>query len=247
MGAFYGNIVLKGPSQAEVAAALRGRNAAVTEKIGECIVVFDSVVDEQDTDRIQGLSSRLSKDFQCAVLAAIVHDDDVFMYLCYNRGNLVDWYNSAPDYFGTDTEGESSAPAGGDAQVLCSLFAADRVNEVRAILHGNQYTFETQRHGDLVRAMRLPEVIVGTALASLERGEYPDGLSEHEIVWADDPPPKEDLETRLEREFYEKLGSEDASRRCKRPGCTRGSVRFSLLCKRHHFEMIKGHACPFGE
>jgi hypothetical protein len=46
-------------------------------------------------------------------------------------------------------------------------------------------------------------------------------------------------------DFYEKLGPEDISQKCKRNDCDRGVVRFSVLCKRHHFEMIQRRPCPF--
>ena len=64
-------------------------------------------------------------------------------------------------------------------------------------------------------------------------------------IGAPDPPPREETQRRLDLEFYEKLGPEDLDRPCKRDGCSRGVVRFSVLCKRHHFEMIKHRECPF--
>ena len=64
-------------------------------------------------------------------------------------------------------------------------------------------------------------------------------------IGAPDPPPWEETRRRLDLEFYDKLGPEDLSRPCKHGGCNRGAVRFSVLCKRHHFEMIRHCECPF--
>lgn len=64
-------------------------------------------------------------------------------------------------------------------------------------------------------------------------------------IGAPDPPPFEETRRRLDLEFYDRLGPEEASRPCKRDGCGRGSVQHSVLCRRHHFEMIQHRDCPF--
>jgi hypothetical protein len=62
---------------------------------------------------------------------------------------------------------------------------------------------------------------------------------------ADDPPPWEESQRKLDLEWYDKLGPEDSRTRCKRDGCTRGTVQFSAFCRPHHFEMIRKQPCPF--
>jgi hypothetical protein len=68
---------------------------------------------------------------------------------------------------------------------------------------------------------------------------FPDRLG------AADPPPASQILLRLDREFYDRLGPEDSSRTCRHEGCARGTVRFSVLCRRHHFENIQKRHCPF--
>lgn len=48
-----------------------------------------------------------------------------------------------------------------------------------------------------------------------------------------------------DREFYDALGDERRDVPCREPGCTRGAVELSVLCRRHHFEMVKRRCCPF--
>lgn len=48
-----------------------------------------------------------------------------------------------------------------------------------------------------------------------------------------------------DREFYESLGPEHAEKPCRAVGCDRGSVAFSVLCRRHHFENVVKRTCPF--
>ena len=64
-------------------------------------------------------------------------------------------------------------------------------------------------------------------------------------IGAPDPPPWEETRRRLDLVFYDKLGPENLSRPCTHDGCCRGAIRNSLLCKQHHFEMIKHRECPF--
>jgi len=248
MGAFYGNITLKGPSQGAVVETLSGRRAIVTPKIGDYIVAFDSACDEQDIDGIQALTSKLTRKLRCHALAIIVHDDDVFGYFLYQDGDLTDWYNSSPSYFDFGSTDEPAAPTGGNAELLCATFGAGRPEQLERILRQRPgkdgYVFETDRHRDLVLTLALPECSVGVAFASFERDEFPEGLSRSSMMRATDPPPVEDPQLRCDRQFYEQLGPEDLSRPCKKEGCQRGAIRNSVLCKRHHFEMIKRRDCP---
>ncbi len=61
------------------------------------------------------------------------------------------------------------------------------------------------------------------------------------------PPPTNEIIARLDREFYDQLGEERPGTKCKREGCERGTVQYSVLCKNHHFESIKKKPCPFND
>jgi len=47
------------------------------------------------------------------------------------------------------------------------------------------------------------------------------------------------------RAFYDELGEERADRPCKIPGCNRGSVKFRVYCRPHHYEHVRHDSCPF--
>lgn len=53
-----------------------------------------------------------------------------------------------------------------------------------------------------------------------------------------DPDPKE-IQRRSDLEFYNSLGPELANTKCRREGCTRGTIRLSVFCQIHHFEAVK--------
>jgi hypothetical protein len=66
-------------------------------------------------------------------------------------------------------------------------------------------------------------------------------------IGAPEPPPAHEVIQHIDRQFYDALGPEDATRPCKSPGCSRGSVRFSVLCRVHHFESVSPRPCPFND
>ena len=64
-------------------------------------------------------------------------------------------------------------------------------------------------------------------------------------IGAPPPPPAEEILKIEDRRFYDQLGSENSMNLCRAPGCSRGSVRFSVFCRVHHFESIHSRPCPF--
>lgn len=187
MGNFYTNYTVRGPSQRAVASALAGRSALVTPAQDGCVVVFDESSEDQDHDAIGELAARLARQFLCPVLAVVNHDDDILWYRLYQSGALIDQYDSCPDYF--DPEADPAGPSGGDAQKLCAAFAADGVAEVEVVLRksgldDDGYTFEVERHAELVRLLGLPAFAVGAGYHYVSQGEVPEGLTAEEIIRA---------------------------------------------------------------
>lgn len=64
---------------------------------------------------------------------------------------------------------------------------------------------------------------------------------------APEPPPWAETKLRLDREFFDGLGTERPEVACKAEGCSKGAVQYSVLCRTHHFEMIRKEPCPFVE
>jgi hypothetical protein len=68
-----------------------------------------------------------------------------------------------------------------------------------------------------------------------------------ETLNASDPPSRDEVLRRLDREFVDKLGAEDPAQNCRRDGCNRGVVRLSVLCRRHHFGNKRNRPYPFDD
>jgi hypothetical protein len=62
-----------------------------------------------------------------------------------------------------------------------------------------------------------------------------------------DPPSRDEILRRLDREFCDKLGPEDSSKQCRRKECNRGVVELSVFCRRHHFENVRNRPYPFAD
>jgi hypothetical protein len=100
---------------------------------GGWTALYEEQASEQDDSRIRDLARGLSEDLQVAAIAFLVHDSDIACYWLFDNGQLLDEYNSDPDYFG-DTDGPPS-PTGGRPDVLLRYCRPGvRRDEVAAIL-----------------------------------------------------------------------------------------------------------------
>lgn len=64
-------------------------------------------------------------------------------------------------------------------------------------------------------------------------------------AFAPDPPPPNDTNHSLALNFYRDLGDERSDVKCQHEGCMNGAIEYSVLCRRHHYEMIRKEPCPF--
>lgn len=168
MGAFYANITLFGPAQAEVLTELDKSkiSALVSSTRAGFTVVADAESEEQDPAVLRRVTAMLSRRLKCVAIGVMNHDDDVLWFTVYDKGKAVDRYNSSPGYF----NGDESKPRGGDAALLCKAFAArgaeTKVNLVLRRMSGcddeDSYEFESDRHSDLAKLLGLPRHSVGS-------------------------------------------------------------------------------------
>ena len=188
MGNFYTNYTLRGPTAESVAKLLAGHSAIVAKGENGYVTVFDEESDKQDDKIITQFASRISGEFSCAVWAVLNHDDDIFWYQLHVNGELIDSYNSSPNYF---DESEEDAPSGGSAEKLCATFEAGEVEQVESILRkpssdDDSYSFAFERHADLVEMLGLPGFTVGTSFDGLTDGEFPEGLEKRDLIMVKD-------------------------------------------------------------
>jgi hypothetical protein len=190
MGNFYTNATLKGPDQRSIARAIdrMRRVAAVAPSQGDLTVVFDRESERQDGSAYRFVE-RLTRELDCLALYVTNHDDSVLYYRLYKSGENIDHYDSCPNYF----EGDPIPPEGGNAKALCDALGVPAAREtVHEILHydryaaanegARRYAWEVERHGDLATALGLPLWAVGCGYTYLASGDWPEGLSQENII-----------------------------------------------------------------
>lgn len=59
--------------------------------------------------------------------------------------------------------------------------------------------------------------------------------------WLKPPPPltEEELRAQEDRRFYECLNEDVPSEPCRQAGCSKNRIRNSVMCREHHFEMVR--------
>lgn len=83
----------------------------------------------------ESLSREISGETQTDVLHMMVHDDDIFRYLYYRSGELIDEYNSCPDYFGEEVPAKERKRLKGRPEVFTELVGnKSKVKKIRKIL-----------------------------------------------------------------------------------------------------------------
>lgn len=191
MGNFYVNHTVCPADAPAIVETLSGRDAFVSNALNNCVVVFDKDSDELVPFANEKLAGTLSANGR-TVLAVMNHDDDVLMYWLFRNGELVDNYDSMPD-FGEVSE-KPAVPVGGDANKLCEFFSCSSATKIEAILRSHptvsaegryesgKYVFAVERHKALTDALGLPDYAVGLGYRYLEQGSLPPNLELSDFI-----------------------------------------------------------------
>ncbi len=119
MGLFCVNFHFRDTEEKALTEALDRRGVTeyrIVQGKGGWTALYEEQASEQDDRRIHELAGGLSKDLQVAVISFLVHDSDIACYWLYDNGELLDEYNSDPDYFG-ETDGPKR-PSGSQPNIL---------------------------------------------------------------------------------------------------------------------------------
>ena len=121
MGAFFTNYHIRKTDASRcakaLAAAIRSR-ALITDSKNGWTTVYDEESESQDVNVLHRLAKDLSSKLKTAVIAMMVHDSDIFVYLVYEDGELIDQFDSKPDYFGPVSEAQKKEWRGDFGKLL---------------------------------------------------------------------------------------------------------------------------------
>jgi hypothetical protein len=120
MGLFCVNMHFRSTDEKALTAAVNRRGVKhfrVLPAKGGWTTLYEERASEQDDGRIRDLAGGLSRDLSAAAIAFLVHDSDIACYWLYENGQLLDEYNSCPNYWDDDAT-EKGTPTGGTTDVL---------------------------------------------------------------------------------------------------------------------------------
>ncbi len=188
MGLFYSNLTLFTSDEPRVHQAVRsaGRRAFVSVPRNGAIVVIDAAEEMLDAEPLLQLAIAYSRDVECAVLSAVIHDDSVLMLGLVEQGVVVDDYVSHPDNFGALGDDDEPLEQGGNAARLAAAFGVpDRAPLVERALRAplqddddaEPIDFATELHAMIVEALGTSRASVGVDFSMLVSGEYPTGFA----------------------------------------------------------------------
>jgi hypothetical protein len=193
MGNFYVNHTVRAP-QNQIAAFLERieRTAFVSPTIDGFTVVCDQQCDDQEPSEIVELGRRLSQSCECPAMAVLNHDDDALCYWVFDRGELLEEYDSEKSqgdrrsfslpgflkiFTGEDEPhiDNEEFPSGGEngqaGEELCRAFGRrDVLPQVQRIL-ATKRRFAVETHQELVRALGLPECAVAAGYEYVAEGD----------------------------------------------------------------------------
>lgn len=186
MGWSYTHVALFGPTQLQIAAVLRNRQAAISPTVNGFTLVADEEFESHDEEHISALAAELSKTLGCPAIVVFEFDDDVLCYRLIEAGVVTDEYNSEPDYFDFAAKHvPPRGPQGGDAERLCTaLKRIDARERVDRILHEQDAQLQApDRHRELAEALGMPAFSVGFDYGTLQNDEFPEGLEETDVIF----------------------------------------------------------------
>ncbi len=180
MTTHYTNITLYGVTQADAVAWCEQHHitAYVSPTIDDVTVIYENALQEnahreQPLEALLALSAKASVDLLVPALVAIVADDDLFMYVLFLDGQMIDNYVSYT----------TKLPVKGNAQVLVDTFDAEgEYARVEAALRRESFTSATERHTELMDALVLPPLMIDMGFEYLEEGEKPHGVDDNNDV-----------------------------------------------------------------
>jgi tetratricopeptide (TPR) repeat protein len=159
MGAFFESIHIRTEKIEEVQPALRriakdtGGKFFISPALNGWIGVFFSEIIERDRV-LTGIAERLPND----IFHVNVHDDDIFTYAFYRGGQLIDQYNSCPDYFGEVSDEEKAAGQGHPELFQDLLGGRNSLSQLKTLLTAKKFTFESERVAEFARLLGLSNV-----------------------------------------------------------------------------------------
>lgn len=172
VGTFFVNYQVRETKTAKIIKTLQNlieSRAYVSSFKQGWVSVYDEFSDQQNEQELHRLAKDLSDHLATDVLAFLVHDSDILIYLIYKQGKLVDEYNSRPDYWEKVSSTTRNRLKGKPEALLpyCKLGTSSQ--EIVDILN-KKYTFEEDKLIELAALLNIDQERICSDFASIEQG-----------------------------------------------------------------------------
>jgi hypothetical protein len=163
MGAFYGSVLIRTDKADAVQSALVqvAKSAKCKFLLGPARNGWISVFPD-DSGQNDNISANISRLVPADIFHLIVHDDDLFAYFFYRAGQLVDQYNSCPDYFDKVSD-EEKQKCRGRPELFQDLFAdPESFRQLQALLAAGEESasaLESERLAQFAKLLGLPNAL----------------------------------------------------------------------------------------
>jgi hypothetical protein len=149
MGAFIANFHVRSSrtdAVRNVVAAMVAGEFRISNAQSGWISIYEERASTQDEDWIEQFAKDLSGRLETACVAFLVHDSDIARYWLCEEGQLLDQYNSFPDYFDSVSAAERRQLAGQSSVFLRYCRPQVTLDQVEAVLRTQQtFAEETVR------------------------------------------------------------------------------------------------------
>lgn len=139
MGASFTNCHVRSTDANAVAAVLASlvkSRAYISPASGGWVTIFDEASESQDSKILIKLAKELSKALKTEVFGFLVHDSDIAVYYLCQNGDLMDEFDSCPDYFDNEVSEEDRRRVRGVTEKLLPLAIAGTTREqIDAVIH----------------------------------------------------------------------------------------------------------------
>ena len=155
MGASFTNCNVRTKNAAKCEKALASSmssRALLTGSKNGWITVYDEESESQDVRILRRLAKKLSAELKTVAVGILVHDSDIFQYLVYENGVLIDQFDSKPDYFGPVSDAQKNEWRGDFSKLL--PYATKGVASSRfKLVAEKKCLFEEERAGEFAELL----------------------------------------------------------------------------------------------
>jgi hypothetical protein len=155
MGAFFTNCNVRTTDIVKCAKVLKSSislRAVLTDSKNGWVAVYDEESESQDINILRRLAKKLSAELKTVAIGILVHDSDIFQYLVFEKGELVDQFDSKPDYFGPVSDAQKKEWRGDFGKLLPYATKGTAISDFKRAAE-KEFMVEEERVGEFSKLL----------------------------------------------------------------------------------------------